>query len=55
MRDMETGSLWQRMTGTCLAGEFKGGALQPVPATPWLGRRWLGFFAGGKVVGLEKL
>jgi hypothetical protein len=55
MRDAETGSLWLRMTGSCLAGELKDSQLEQIPATAWLGKRWLGFFQDGHVVGLEKL
>ena len=55
MRDAETGSLWLRMTGTCLAGELKGSKLDQVPATAWLGNRWMAFFEGGRDVKLEKL
>lgn len=55
MRDVETGSLWLRMTGACLAGELQGAQLEQIPATAWLGKRWLGFFQEGQVVGLEKL
>jgi len=55
MRDAETGSLWLRMTGECLAGELKGSQLEQVPATAWLGNRWMAFFEGGRDVQLEKL
>lgn len=55
MRDAETGSLWLRMTGECLAGELKGAQLEQVPATAWLGNRWMAFFKGGRDVQLEKL
>lgn len=55
MRDFETGSLWSRMTGTCLAGELKGSQLEQVPATAWLGNRWKAFFEGARDVQLEKL
>lgn len=55
MRDSETGSLWTRMTGTCLAGELAGAQLEQIPATAWLGNRWLGFFREGTMLGLEKL
>lgn len=55
MRDAETGSVWLRMTGACLAGELKGSQLEQIPATAWMGKRWLAFFKDGHVVGLEKL
>lgn len=52
MRDSQTGSLWQRLTGTCIAGELKGKQLEAVPATPWLMERWHGFFPQGAVIKL---
>jgi len=55
MRDAETGSLWLRMTGECLAGELKGSQLEQVPATAWLSNRWMAFFKGSRDVKLEKL
>lgn len=55
MRDAETGSLWLRMTGECLAGELKGSQLDQIPATAWLGNRWKAFFEDGRDVQLEKL
>lgn len=55
MRDAESGSLWSRMTGTCLAGPRKGQQLERLAATAWLGKRWLGFFPDGQVVGPHKL
>ncbi len=54
MRDSETGSLWERMSGRCLAGELAGQQLDPVPATAWLGQRWRGFFPKGEVLGLPE-
>lgn len=55
MRDAETGSLWARMSGECVAGELKGQQLGRLAATAWLGNRWLGFFPDGRVVCPEKL
>ena len=54
MRDSQSGSLWQRITGTCIAGKLKGKQLTPVAATPWLMDRWHGFFPKGKVYALPK-
>lgn len=54
MQDAETGSLWDRMSGTCLKGELKGRQLDRLAATAWLGKRWLGFFPEGRVVGPDK-
>jgi hypothetical protein len=53
MRDSETGSTWLRMSGTCIAGALKGQVLEQLPATTWLGKRWMGFYPGGRTVGLE--
>jgi Protein of unknown function (DUF3179) len=55
MRDSETGSLWDRMQGTCLAGELAGKQLDPVLATAWLGKRWKGFFPKGEIMGLPEI
>jgi len=55
MRDAETGSLWLRMTGACLAGELKGSQLGQIPATAWLGNRWMAFFKGARDVKLVEL
>lgn len=53
MRDSETGSTWLQMTGTCIAGELKGQILEQLPATTWLGKRWMGFYPAGRMIGLE--
>jgi hypothetical protein len=53
MRDSETGSTWLRMSGTCIAGSLKGQFLEQLPATTWLGKRWMGFYPSGRMVGLE--
>lgn len=53
MRDSETGSTWLRMSGECLAGASKGAFLERLPATSWLGKRWIGFYPEGRLVGLE--
>jgi len=53
MRDSETGSTWFRMSGECSAGPLKGQFLERLPATTWLGKRWIGFFPEGRLVGLE--
>lgn len=54
MRDSQTGSTWQRLTGHCLAGPMRGRALQAVPATLWLNHRWRGFFPKGRVIELPE-
>ncbi len=53
MRDAETGSTWLRMTGECISGALKGAQLERLPATSWLEKRWLGFYPGGEIVGLD--
>jgi len=52
MRDAETGSLWSRLRGACVAGPLAGKELRRLPATAWLVERWRGFFPGGPVVAL---
>ncbi len=51
MRDVGTGSLWDRTLGECVAGARVGRRLERIPATPWLVDRWLGFFPEGREVG----
>ena len=54
MRDSNTGSLWQRMTGHCIAGELVGEQLDAVSAVAWMGKRWKGFFPDGEIIGLPE-
>lgn len=51
MRDVGSGSLWDRTLGECVAGARVGRRLERIPATPWLVNRWLGFFPEGRDVG----
>jgi len=44
MTDDATGSHWLAVNGECLVGELKGTRLVQLPATPWLIRRWRGFY-----------
>jgi len=55
MRDVETGSLWDRGGGRCLAGPLAGRALERAVSVPWLNRRWQGFFPEGRRVTLPQL
>lgn len=50
MKDVETGSTWERYTGHCLEGKLAGALLKRLPATPWLAVRWRGFYPKGEVV-----
>lgn len=50
MRDVETGSLWDRYAGRCVEGALAGTRLVRLPATPWLAVRWRGFFPQGEIV-----
>ena len=54
MRDLQTGSTWDRMRGECLSGRLAGARLPRIPATPWLVSRWKGFFPDGKIVRLQE-
>ncbi|MCO5168690.1 MAG: DUF3179 domain-containing protein [Planctomycetes bacterium] len=51
MRDAETGSVWVRSRGVCVEGQLQGARLEQLVATPWLIRRWQGFYPDGRVVG----
>lgn len=55
MRDTTTGSIWQQQDGVCISGDSQGQFLVRAVATPWLAKRWLGFFPDGKVVKLEEI
>lgn len=52
MRDSESGSLWLRNRGECIAGDLEGASLERLTATPWLSERWHAFFPDGEVVTL---
>jgi len=54
MRDVGTGSLWDTRSGLCRRGPLAGARLNSLPATAWLGKRWMGFFPEGEVVSLPK-
>jgi hypothetical protein len=40
MRDQETGTLWDRVSGKAIEGRLKGQSILPVIAVPWLKERW---------------
>ena len=50
MRDTESGSIWDRSLGTCVAGAKRGSSLAQLPSTPFLVDRWTEFFPEGRVV-----
>lgn len=49
MRDRETGSLWDRLSGQALDGKLKGKVLLPTIAVPWLKERWRQIYPEGIV------
>ncbi len=40
MRDQETGSVWNRMSGRAIEGPLKGSEVLPMISVPWLNKRW---------------
>ena len=40
MRDHETGSLWNRVSGRAIQGPLKGSEVLPMISVPWLKERW---------------
>ena len=51
MRDRETGSIWNRMSGRAIEGPLKGTELLPLISVPWLKERWGQIYEGGIVYG----
>jgi len=49
MRDRETASLWDRLSGKAVEGKMKGKSLQPLIAVPWLKERWRQIYPEGIV------
>lgn len=49
MRDRETGSVWNRMTGRALEGPMKGEQLQNVVGVTWRRTRWEQIYEDGTV------
>ena len=51
MRDRETGSIWNRMSGRAIEGPLKGTELLPLISVPWLKERWGQIYESGIVYG----
>lgn len=49
MRDRETGSLWERLSGRAVEGPLKGQEILPLISVPWLTERWRQIYEGGGV------
>lgn len=49
MRDRETGSVWNRMSGRAIDGPLKGTEVSPLISVPWLKERWRQIYEGGTV------
>lgn len=49
MRDQETGSLWERLSGRAIEGPLKGSEILPLISVPWLKDRWRQIYQGGMV------
>jgi len=47
MRDLETGSLWDRMDGVAVSGPLQGQRLAPAMGVPWLVKRWRAVYGLG--------
>ena len=47
MRDHETGSLWNRVSGRAIEGPLKGSEVLPMISVPWLKERWRYIHEGG--------
>ena len=51
MRDQETGSLWEAMSGRAVGGKLKGREILPVITVPWAIERWRQIYNKGIVYG----
>lgn len=49
MRDRETGSLWDRLSGKAIEGPLKGKSIVPLISVPWLKERWRQIYKDGVV------
>lgn len=49
MRDRETGTVWNRMSGRAVKGPLKGTEVLPLISVPWLKERWQQIYEGGIV------
>ncbi|NIO07392.1 MAG: DUF3179 domain-containing protein [Deltaproteobacteria bacterium] len=47
MRDVETGSLWNRVSGRAMDGPLKGSEVLPLISVPWFKDRWRQIHEGG--------
>lgn len=49
MRDRETGSLWERLSGKAIDGMLKGRVILPLISVPWLKERWRQIYPDGVI------
>jgi len=49
MRDRETGSLWERLSGKAIEGKLKGKSILPLISVPWLKDRWRQIYPDGLI------
>ncbi len=49
MRDRETGSVWERLTGKAIDGKLKGQTILPLISVPWLKERWRQIYPDGLI------
>lgn len=49
MRDRETGSLWERLSGKAIGGELEGKSILPLISVPWLKERWRQIYPEGLI------
>ena len=49
MRDQETGSVWNRLSGQAIEGPLKGAGVLPLISVPWLIERWRQIYQTGPV------
>jgi len=47
MRDQETGSVWNRVSGRAIEGPLKGAEALPLISVPWLKERWRQIYEAG--------
>ena len=50
IRDDQTGSLWQAITGRCLEGELKGERMEMLPARTGFWFAWSRFYPNAEVI-----
>ncbi len=49
MRDQETGSVWNRLSGQAIEGPMKGAVVLPLISVPWLIERWRQIYQTGTI------